>query len=420
MKEKTTVAIAHSDGDLGKPAEYTRAQLDVVKRMIRDIADQSMGGFGNIVKRGDKVLIKINTVIPCPANAGFTTDPRILEALIELVQEQLPAKVLIGERSAMGGDTKNAMDVCGITEVAARTGAELCPFDNVPFDMYKIDRPVAFNEFPVPRPVRDADVYIGVPKMKTHVHTTLTCALKLQFGNLPDYDWMVRCHKDDIYQKIVNLTRAANAKWFIVDSLYACQGNGPFSAYAEDLIKDFNTICGGPDPVAVDTVCEALMDWETPGMHAPATILAAAEGLGVNRMEDIKVAGVPVDGVKRKFKKQNLALQGRFPNVFTVMGAACEPGCRALMIGFDQLNVEGTLAKLKRPLYVFMGLQFPEENHIKELYGDVIVIGDCAKSVMERFPNAKYFGSNEQYPNCTPIWSNIPAIGLVQHVRSLV
>jgi hypothetical protein len=26
--------------------------------------------------------------------------------------------------------------------------------------MYKIDRSVSFNEFPVPRPVREADVYI--------------------------------------------------------------------------------------------------------------------------------------------------------------------------------------------------------------------------------------------------------------------
>jgi uncharacterized protein (DUF362 family) len=188
MPNKTTVAIAHSDVDLGKPAECTREQLDLVKGMIRDIADQTMGGMPNTVSRGDKVLIKINTVIPVPANEAFTTDPRMLEALIELVQEQNPAQILIGERCAMGGDTRNAMEVCGIAAVAERTGAELCPFDNVPFDMYKIDRPISFNEFPVPRPVRDADVYIGLPKMKVHVHTTFTGALKLQFGNLPDYE----------------------------------------------------------------------------------------------------------------------------------------------------------------------------------------------------------------------------------------
>jgi hypothetical protein len=35
MSTKTAVAIAHSDSDLGKPAEYTWAQLDLVKNMIR-------------------------------------------------------------------------------------------------------------------------------------------------------------------------------------------------------------------------------------------------------------------------------------------------------------------------------------------------------------------------------------------------
>src|SRR5437016_12809090 len=118
MGKKTTIAIAHSDADLGKPAEYTREQLDLVKAMIRQIADQTMGGMSNIVHQGDKVLIKINTVIPVPANAGFTTDPRMLEALIELVQEQNPARIQIGERCAMGGDTRRAMEVCGIADVA--------------------------------------------------------------------------------------------------------------------------------------------------------------------------------------------------------------------------------------------------------------------------------------------------------------
>jgi uncharacterized protein (DUF362 family) len=417
MPNKTTVAIAHSDADLGKPAQCTREQLDLVKGMIRDIADQTMGGMPNIVSRGDKVLIKINTVIPVPANEGFTTDPRMLEALIELVQEQNPAQILIGERCAMGGDTRNAMEVCGIAAVAERTGAELCPFDNVPFDMYRIDRPISFNEFPVPRPVRDADVYIGLPKMKVHVHTTFTGALKLQFGNLPDYDWMVRCHRDDIYQKICNLTRAANPKWFVMDSLYACQGNGPFSAYRDDLIKDFNTICGGPDGVAVDTVCEALMDWDYPGTNVPSTVLGAAEGLGTNNMDEIAITGAPLDKVKRRFRRQSTILQGPFPNVNVVMGSTCEAGCKAIVrIQLDQAKEDGTLAKLKRPLYVFTGLQFEE---VKPVDGDVILVGDCAKPLLERFPDAQYWGSSEEFPNCTPIWANIPARSISNYIRQL-
>jgi uncharacterized protein (DUF362 family) len=90
MNKKSKISIAHSDANLGRPGEYSREQLDLVKNMIRQVADDTMGGMDKIVKRGDKVLIKINTVIPIEPNAGFTTDPRMLEALIELVLEQNP------------------------------------------------------------------------------------------------------------------------------------------------------------------------------------------------------------------------------------------------------------------------------------------------------------------------------------------
>ena len=388
-------------------------RLQVMASLISD----SMGGMKHIVGKGDSVLIKINTVVPSPPENGFTTDPRVLEALIELVKEQQPSKILIGERSALGLDTLESMKVCGIKDVADRTGAELCPFDDVPFDMYRIARPVHFNEFPVPRPVKDADVYIGVPKMKVHIHTAITNAMKLQFGNLPDYDWMTRNHSDDIYQKIANLTRAAEPDWFIVDSLYACQGNGPFSAYADYLIRDFNTLYGGSDPVAVDTVCEALMDWENPG-SAPSTVMGAAEGLGTNRMDEIEIAGDPIAACKRKFRHQDTVLAGKFKNVNIFGAAAREPGRRVLVkMALDALYVGGTLEQLKKPVNIFVGVQ--NDPHIKDVKGDVIVYGDCAKRMLDYYPDAKYYGSNKTHPNCAPIWSNIPGIGLVDHIKSL-
>lgn len=45
MAKRTSIAIAHSDLDLGKPAEYTNDQLSHVKDMIGQIADQTMGGM---------------------------------------------------------------------------------------------------------------------------------------------------------------------------------------------------------------------------------------------------------------------------------------------------------------------------------------------------------------------------------------
>ena len=50
--------------------------------------------------------------------------------------------------------------------------------------------------------------------------------------------------------------------------------------------------------------------------------------------------------------------------------------------------------------------------------GDVILVGDCAKPLLERFPDAKYWGSSEEFPNCTPIWANIPQRSISNYIRN--
>jgi len=99
------------------------------------------------------------------------------------------------------------------------------------------------------------------------------------------------------------------------------------------------------------------------------------------------------------------------------MGSTCEAGCRAIVrMQLDQALADGTLVQLKRPLHIFTGLQFEE---IKPVQGDVILVGDCAKPLQERFPDAKYWGSSEEFPNCTPIWENIPERSIANYIRKL-
>jgi len=85
-------------------------------------------------------------------------------------------------------------------------------------------------------------------------------------------------------------------------------------------------------------------------------------------------------------------------------------------VAYNLYKENGDLAKLKRPLYIFTGLQF---EPIEPVDADVIVVGDCAKPALERFPNAQYWGSCEEFPNCTPIWANIPERSISTYIRRL-
>jgi hypothetical protein len=82
------------------------------------------------------------------------------------------------------------------------------------------------------------------------------------------------------------------------------------------------------------------------------------------------------------------------------MGSTCEAGCKAIVrMQLDQALADGTLARLTGPLYVFTGLQFEE---IKPVDGDVILVGDCAKPLLDRFPDAKYWGSSRSFRTARP------------------
>ena len=102
------------------------------------------------------------------------------------------------------------------------------------------------------------------------------------------------------------------------------------------------------------------------------------------------------------------------------MGSTCEAGCKAIVrIQLDQLQADGTLDRLEKPITIFTGLQF--EGHINKdtVDGEVLVVGDCAKPMLEKFPNARYWGECKEYPNCTPIWANRPDVGIANYVRQL-
>lgn len=109
------------------------------------------------------------------------------------------------------------------------------------------------------------------------------------------------------------------------------------------------------------------MDWDEPGTNVPSTVLGAAEGLGTNNMDEIELTGAPLDQVKRRFRRQNNVLQGKFPET------SLWPGSR-----------------LRRS---------SPSPHSRS--------------------DAQCRGSSEEFPNCTPIWANIPQRSIANYIRQL-
>lgn len=76
-----------------------------------------VGGIKSFVRPRDKVIVKPNLVLALPSDTGLTTDPRVVQVIVELCRRVNPSDVTIAEGSG-GVDTKNAFERCGYSERA--------------------------------------------------------------------------------------------------------------------------------------------------------------------------------------------------------------------------------------------------------------------------------------------------------------
>ena len=75
-------------------------------------AIELVGGLGDLVKKGNTVIINPNIVVAQPPEKAATTDPVICRVIADMVRE-LGARPIIGEASSIGVKTEEAIQVAG-------------------------------------------------------------------------------------------------------------------------------------------------------------------------------------------------------------------------------------------------------------------------------------------------------------------
>jgi uncharacterized protein (DUF362 family) len=392
------VAIVHRDMVPSVPNEYDENDVLFVKEMIKEALDY-LGGVGSFVKGGDRVVIKPNITggILGPQSAGVT-DPRVLEGLIQLIREESsPGEIIVAECSALNCDTNLCFTNTKIGEAVARAGGKTLCLEEDTYRKVEIPGAKALLRVRLPETILEADVFITVPKMKTHIMTTVSLSLKNQQGVLLWNDKKM-CHAADLHQKFADLYRVVKPDLAIVDGIYAMQGQGPYSFYPNDVVKDMNVIVAGTDLVAVDAVATSVMGLNP--MDVLMIRIAYHEGLGEADLNKINVKGKTIEEVKRNFVPAVPDPRGAFPNVDIYAGGACQGCLTFLRSTLDKLNGAGFLQKMGKTSFI-LGLN---TNLPKKLEGKVYIFGDCAQEHSER---------GTYYPGCVPIE------GLLEFVKTI-
>jgi uncharacterized protein (DUF362 family) len=359
-----------------------------------------VGGIESFVKSGDRVIIKPNLAYPYPPPA--TTDPRVVEAVARLCREAGAGEVWIGDSSSYSckdilgygkWSNRDVIEKTGMDRAAENAGALIKDFDLEPWHEVKIPDGIILRTVEIASPMLEADVVINVPAMKTHFETLVTLGIKNYHGIIPDR-YKIMFHKDEISQKLVDIHRVVRTHLTIMDGIVGMEGLGPRLGGSVPM----NLVLASSDVVALDAVTCGAMGIE-PG-EVETIRLADTQGIGVGRLDSIKIVGRSIEEVRRTFARPDVRISGLFPGFTIIKGGPCVHCYGRARIFLETLQKTG-IPDNAGISTLLVGIK-PRNPELQEIKGDVVFIGDCA---IESSTNLRYaLGSRAHcLEGCPPI-----------------
>jgi len=224
-----------------------------VKALTRKVFEAA-GGIQRFVSKQDVVVIKPNISWARAPQLAATTNPEVLEAVIELCQEAGAKKVRIADHTIH--DARRCFAITGAGMVAKKTGAELVfPRSSLMREMklqgHRLD------VWPVFVPLVEADKIINLPVAKVHVLSGLTLGMKNWIGAVGGRRSALH---QDIHLTIVDLAQFFNPTITLIDATRVMISNGPSGGRISD-VEVKNRLILSDDPVAADAKAADLFNY---------------------------------------------------------------------------------------------------------------------------------------------------------------
>jgi len=209
------------------------------------------------------VLLKPNFNSSDPAPGS--THPDTLRTLLEFIQSQGAARILVGDRSGMG-DTREVMVELGVYKLADEMNFEVIAFDDLPEDQWErvtLQKSHWKKGFAFPRILSEVDVIIQTCCLKTHKFGGhFTMSLKNSVGlvakKIPGdkHDYMRELHLSRSQREMIaEINTAYEPDLILLDGLQAFTHGGP----AKGTLVSPNVLLVGRDRIAIDAIGVAIL-----------------------------------------------------------------------------------------------------------------------------------------------------------------
>lgn len=248
---------------------------------------------------GKRVVLKPN-LVEWHRDKVINTDPRFVGAVIDLCKSEGAAEITVAEGPGHWRNVEFLVEESGLGEVLRQHNVRFVDLNHdEPMKVMNLGRLTGLEYLYLTRTVATADVFISLPKLKTHHWAGATLSLKNLFGTLPGicYGWPKNeLHWRGIPNSIIDIALTQSPHLAIVDGIVGMEGDGPLNGRARHM----GAIIMGIDLVAVDATCCRLIG--LPPERVPTLALGAMKKLGRIKEEEIPQIGEPIAKLAQTFE----------------------------------------------------------------------------------------------------------------------
>jgi uncharacterized protein (DUF362 family) len=277
---------------IGTASDYNANLVDVLERQYESFR-------ARVPLAGKRVVLKPN-LVEYHRDKVINTHPNVVAAVIELCKKEGAREIIVAEGPGHWRNVEYLVGASGLGDVLRHY--------NVPFVDLNHDEPVkkpnmgrltGLEHLFLSRTVDTAEVFISLPKLKTHHWAGATLAMKNLFGTLPGvcYGWPKNeLHWRGIDNSIVDINLTRTPDLAIVDGIIGMEGDGPLNGTA----KPMGTLIMGSDMVAVDATCCRLMQLDPERIGY--LIMGYRKKLGYLREAEIEQLGEAIASLAKPFE----------------------------------------------------------------------------------------------------------------------
>lgn len=257
----------------GKPLQAGGADGHVDRAAMFERAMQGLGGIENFIKRGDRVLLKVNAAFATSPMLGATTHPDLIVAVAGLCLKAGAAQVSVTDNPIHSPES--CFELSGISEGARQSGARIILPREELFTPVSLPGGKLIQNWPVlTGALKGATKVIAMSPVKDHHRAGASMSLKNFYGFLGGRR---NVFHQDINGIISELALLIRPTLVVLDGTVSMMSNGPTGGSLSDL-KATNMLAVTTDPVAADAFGMELLGRRLD--EAPYIRLAEAAGAG--------------------------------------------------------------------------------------------------------------------------------------------